>query len=58
MQMASPDKPTPLGQGKIICPRCSDPACRVKRTLRDRFMGLFKPFKRYRCDYCGWSGTV
>jgi transposase-like protein len=56
--MSSSDKPTALGQGKIICPHCSDPACRVKRTLRDRFMSLFKPFKRYRCDYCGWSGTV
>ena len=56
--MSSLAKPIPFAKGKIVCPNCSDPASRVKRTLRDRFISLFKPFKRYHCDYCGWSGTV
>jgi hypothetical protein len=48
-------KPIP---GKIVCPCCGDYALRRKRTLPDRLLSLIKPIKRYRCDFCEWSGTV
>ena len=50
--------PTSLNKGKIICPRCGDLAIRVKRTLGDRLVSLFRPIKRYRCDFCEWSAVL
>jgi uncharacterized Zn finger protein (UPF0148 family) len=44
-------------KGKIVCPHCGDLASRVKRTLGDRLASLIKPVKRYRCDFCAWTGV-
>lgn len=53
-----PNTPTILTKGRIICPHCGDLADRVQRTLADRMVSLVKPVKRYRCDFCDWTGTV
>ena len=45
-------------KGEIACPQCGDPAHRVKRRLSDRIVSFIKPVKRYRCDFCDWTGTV
>jgi transposase-like protein len=45
-------------KGKIVCPQCSDTAHRVQRTWGDRIVSLIKPVKRYRCDFCDWTGTL
>lgn len=45
-------------KGKIVCPRCGDPASRVQRTWGDRIVSLIKPVKRYCCDFCDWTGTL
>lgn len=52
------DLPTPPRKGKIICPQCGETAMRVKRRLRDRFLSLFKPVKRYRCGFCNWTALL
>ncbi|WP_349280980.1 hypothetical protein ABLV49_07425 [Polaromonas hydrogenivorans] len=44
--------------GKIVCPRCGELAPRVKRRLIDRVISLFKPVKRYRCEFCDWKQSV
>lgn len=49
---------TVIGKGKIVCPRCGDLASRVKRRPYDRIVSLLKSVKRYRCDFCDWTGTV
>jgi len=49
--------PTVLPKGRIVCPHCGDLAERVKRTLGDRIVSLLRPVKRYRCDFCDWTGT-
>ena len=45
-------------RGKIACPRCGDTAHRVQRKWSDRIVSLVKPVKRYRCDFCDWTGTL
>ncbi|MBC7444985.1 MAG: hypothetical protein H7273_05870 [Polaromonas sp.] len=45
-------------KGKIICPQCGDSANRVQRKLSDRIVSLVKPVKRYRCDFCDWTGVL
>ena len=45
-------------KGKMVCPQCGDPATRVKRNLLDRVKSFLNPVKRYRCDFCNWTGTV
>ncbi len=49
---------SPVRKEKFVCPQCGDPATRVKRNLRDRITSLLKPVKRYRCDFCNWTGAV
>ena len=42
------------------CPNCGGTLVRVKRRLIDRVLHLFKPTKRFRCEWlgCGWEGTL
>jgi len=47
-----------MSSRNIPCPRCDDFACRIKRTMINRLMSLFKSVKRYRCDFCGWEDTI
>ena len=47
-----------MASKNILCLRCDEPATRVKRRLIDRLVSLFKPVKRYRCDYCDWEATI
>lgn len=53
-----PQVSTKLRQGKIVCPQCGDLASRISRRLYDRLVSLFQPMKRYRCDFCGWTGNI
>jgi hypothetical protein len=48
----------PAPSEQCVCPRCRGFAYRTKRRLRDRLVSIVKPVKRYRCDYCGWSGAI
>ena len=45
-------------KGTIVCPHCGDTAHRVQRTWGDRIFSLIKPVKRYRCDFCDWTGKL
>ena len=56
--MLNMPSPSLVRKGKMACPHCGDPATRVKRSLGDRIASWFNPVKRYRCDFCGWAGTV
>ncbi|MDB5929758.1 MAG: hypothetical protein JWR60_1465 [Polaromonas sp.] len=53
-----PQATTTAIKGKLVCPCCSELATRVTRKLHDRVFNMFKPIKRYHCDYCDWTGTI
>ena len=42
------------------CPLCAGYATRIRRRRIDRFISLFKPVYRYRCQnyYCQWRGNI
>ena len=42
------------------CPLCAGYATRIRRRRIDRFISLFKPVYRYRCQnyYCQWQGNI
>ncbi|MDQ3059246.1 MAG: hypothetical protein M3R45_06920 [Pseudomonadota bacterium] len=47
-----------VSSGKVVCPACGDFAFRTRRNLFDRLLSLVKPVRRYRCDFCNWTGKV
>jgi hypothetical protein len=50
----------PAQRATPACPRCGEPLLRVPRRWSDRLRSLFKPVRRYRCDWlgCNWAGTL
>jgi len=43
------------------CPKCTKPITRVRRTVFDRFLGIFIPnLRRCSCSepFCRWTGLV
>jgi len=43
---------------RLKCPRCGEPAYRVRRSPLDKFISLFRLVHRYRCSdaWCAWEG--
>ena len=42
----------------ISCPCCHNFTHRIKRKMVNRLMSLFKPVRRYHCNFFDWEGAI